>query len=82
MASNHSNTGTKNDNINIRTIVMQINNTTAKVDGKKITLNQEPIIDKKTNRTLVPLRDLAEIFDFTVEWDDSTKTITISKELE
>ena len=72
----------KNDNINIRTIVMQINNTTAKVDGKKITLNQEPIIDKKTYRTLVPLRDLAEIFDFTVEWDDSTKTITISKELE
>lgn len=72
----------KNDDIKTTTIVMQINNKEVKIDGKKKVWDQAPIIDKVSERTLVPLRSIAEALEFTVEWDDKDKTITICKELE
>lgn len=72
----------QNDNIKTSTIKMYINNNTIEVDGNIQIWDQAPIIDKKTNRTLVPLRNLAETLGFTVEWDGNKSLITIKKELE
>jgi hypothetical protein len=62
------------------TITMQIGNSTMYVDGVPITLDQPPIVDPKTNRTLLPVRALCEALGCTVEWEQTTKTITITKE--
>lgn len=58
-------------------IKMQIGNKTMDVDGRKVTLDQEPII--KNSRTLVPLRAITESLGANVEWDEPTKTITIER---
>lgn len=58
-------------------IKMQIGNKTMDVDGRKVTLDQEPII--KNSRTLVPLRAITESLGAKVEWDEPTKTITIER---
>lgn len=47
------------------------------VDGKKVALDQPAVIDKKTNRTLIPVRAITEALGCEVMWDAQTKTITI-----
>ena len=58
-------------------IKMQIGNKVMDVDGRKVTLDQEPII--KNSRTLVPLRAITESLGAKVEWNEPTKTITIER---
>lgn len=58
-------------------IIMQIGNHKITVDGKPIILDQCPVYNERGDRTLVPLRAIAEAFGATVEWDVDTQTITI-----
>ena len=56
-------------------IEMQIDNREMSVNDREITLDAAPII--KDDRTLVPLRAVAEAFSADVHWDQSTKTVDI-----
>ena len=58
-------------------ITLQIGNKTALLNGKPAILDAAPFIDPKTNRTLVPLRFIAEAFNAKVLWNEKLKTITI-----
>lgn len=58
-------------------IKMQIGNHKITVDGKPIILDQAPVYNERGDRTLVPLRAIAEAFGATVDWDEATKTVTI-----
>lgn len=58
-------------------IILQIGNNKAILNGKTVLLDSAPFIDPKTNRTLVPLRFIAEAFNAKVLWDGELKTITI-----
>ena len=58
-------------------IKMQIGNHKITVDGKPIILDQCPVYNERGDRTLVPLRAIAEAFGATVDWDEATKTVTI-----
>ncbi len=49
------------------------------IHDQKIKLDTAPII--VNDRTLVPLRAVSEAFDYDVEWNGDTKTVTISKEI-
>ena len=46
------------------------------IHNKKIKLDTAPII--VNDRTLVPLRAVSEAFDYDVNWDEDTKTVTIA----
>ena len=48
------------------------------IDGKELKTDVAPII--KNDRTLVPFRALLQALDSEVGWDDSTKTVTSSKD--
>jgi hypothetical protein len=61
------------------TIKMKIGSNVMTVDGKPIVLEQAPFIAPDTGRTLVPLRSTMEAFGFTVDWNDTTREITITK---
>lgn len=50
---------------------------TLKIDGEKINYNPAPFVDSKTNRTLVPLRLIAEKMGAVVNWNGEFKLITI-----
>ena len=56
-------------------IEMQIDNREMSVNEREITLDAAPII--KDDRTLVPLRAVAEAFSADVNWDQRTKTVDI-----
>jgi hypothetical protein len=56
-------------------IILQIGTSYASVGDKKYTLDTAPIIDK--GYTLVPIRFIAEALNSSVEWDSTTKTVTI-----
>ncbi len=63
-------------------IVMQIDNPVASVNGEKRWIDSKnhsvkPVIIN--DRTMVPIRFVAENLGCTVEWDGKTKTITIKK---
>jgi hypothetical protein len=60
------------------TITMQIDSKDMTVDGKAVVLDQAPYITP-AGRTVVPLRAPFEAAGFTVEWDDATKKITITR---
>lgn len=47
------------------------------IDGHFIAFDSEPVI--LNNRTMVPLRAISESLNATVDYDDATKTITISQ---
>ena len=49
------------------------------IHNQKIKLDTAPII--VNDRTLVLLRAVSEAFDYDVNWDEDTKTVTISKEI-
>lgn len=68
-------TGTLGDTV----VVIQINNTTAYVNGEAKTLDvPAQIID---SRTMVPARFVSEALDCDVTWDGATKTAAVAKEL-
>ena len=57
------------------TIDLTIDDTTAVVDGKSVTLDQAAtIVD---GRTLVPLRFVSEALSAAVDWNGETRTVTI-----
>jgi len=59
-------------------IVMQIDNVVMSVNEKEITLDVPPqLVD---DRTLVPVRAVAEGLDAEVQWDGDTRTVIITKE--
>jgi len=64
-------TSTKGDT----SIVMAIDNPVMTVNGAEVTLDSVPVI--VNDRTLVPVRAIAESFGSTVDWDGATKTVTI-----
>ena len=49
-----------------------------KLDGKALKFEQPPVIIEE--RTLVPLRAIFEALGAKVEWEDSTKTVTATKD--
>ncbi len=57
-------------------ITLQIDNTTATVNGAEQTLDAAPVIVDE--RTLIPLRFAAECLNAEVEWDQDTQTVTIN----
>ena len=61
-----------------KTIRMTISKNTMTVNGLSIALDQPPVIDVNTCRTLVPLRAIAEALGCTVAWDNDTQTATIT----
>lgn len=64
--------------LNGTTIVAQIGNTQASVNGKVVTLDVPPRIVE--DRTLVPLRFFVENFGMSVSWEDETRTVVIETE--
>jgi fibronectin type 3 domain-containing protein len=62
--------------LNDHVIQLWIGSKTAKVDGKIRETDVAPYISQ-TNRTMLPLRFIVENFDCEVEWDGTTKTVTI-----
>jgi len=59
------------------TTYVNIDSTKMIVNGKVITLDVAPKIEN--NRTMVPLRAIAEALGAEVQWDNYTKTVTIIK---
>lgn len=60
-------------------IQLTIGSRTALVDGNKRLMEQAPVIDERTGRTLVPLRFVAQTLGNTVLWDGKRRKITILK---
>lgn len=60
-------------------IVMQIGSKSMFVDGKEQILDQAPTINPLTRRTLGPVRAVYEAMGAKVEYEESTKTITVIK---
>ncbi len=58
------------------TIILQINNYLAKVNGADKVLDSAPIISQ--NRTMVPIRFVAETFGAEVKWLEATQTVVIT----
>lgn len=65
-----------------KTVVLQVNNTAAIVNGESITLDVAPYIDATSGRTLVPLRFISESLGYTVTWDGEDKTVRIYNKLD
>lgn len=64
-------------NRDYKTINLQINNTQAKINDKLVELDSKPTIIN--NRTMVPVRFIAEAFDCKVDWVPDTQEIIIKK---
>ncbi len=65
-------------NVQGKSVVMQIGNTTAWVDGNAVQLKEAPcIID---GRTMLPFRALAEALDCNVEWVPGSERIIVTKQ--
>ncbi|MEN2775548.1 copper amine oxidase N-terminal domain-containing protein [Acetivibrio clariflavus] len=65
-----------------KTVVLQVNSTTAIVNGKSVTLDVAPYIDESSGRTLVPLRFISESLGYIVEWDDEEKAVRICNKID
>ena len=57
-------------------ITMQIGNTNVSVNEKVFTNDVAPVI--RNNRTLVPIRVVTETLGGTVDWNDTTKEVTLN----
>jgi len=57
-------------------IILQINNPNMSSNGKLTTLDSAPILHN--DRTVLPIRAVAEAMGGTVGWDNSTRKVTIS----
>jgi hypothetical protein len=60
-------------------IQLTIGNQVAIVNGDKRLMDQAPVIDQRTNRTLVPLRFIAQALGNVVLWDGKHRKIIILK---
>lgn len=56
-------------------IELYIENKTAKVNGKQVTLDAPPYIVQ--GRTMVPLRFVGEYMEADFEWDSATQTVSV-----
>lgn len=65
--------------VRVEEIVLWLNEKRALINGKETTLDQAPVLDKTTNRTLVPLRFIGENMGWTVEYTGGK--ITMRKRL-
>ena len=63
-----------------KTIKMWLDAEHALVDGEYVPLQQKPLVDHITHRTLVPLRFVSEILGYKVLWDDAERKITIRRD--
>lgn len=61
-------------------IVLQLNNRIAHVNGKAVTLDSAPLVQRQ--RMLLPLRFVAESFQDAVGWDDSDRTVVVNRRVE
>ncbi|MHC6179200.1 serine hydrolase [Clostridium sp. JNZ X4-2] len=61
------------------TVKLESNNKRISVNNKNINLSTAPVI--KNNYVFVPLEFFSQVFDRTINWDSSTKTIKISTPL-
>ena len=52
---------------------------TATIPLQRANASSYGVVENGTNRTLVPLRMIAETFSVPVEWDNVSKTVTIDK---
>jgi len=68
--------GTINITLGENSIMIEIGNTTALVNGRKVTLTVPPEIT--SGRTFVPLRFISEAFGAEVQWIAETQTIRIT----
>jgi hypothetical protein len=59
-----------------KTVVMQIGNTNATVNGSPATMDVPPYISNE-GRTMIPLRFVVENLGLYVQWDDASQSITI-----
>ena len=59
-------------------IAMQVGVKTAYVNGKTYTIDAPPVI--VNGRTFVPIRFISEMFNATVTYDESTRTVTIVRD--
>ncbi len=57
-------------------ILLTIDSTTAYLNDTAETLDVAPVIIN--DRTMLPIRFISESFGFTVEWDETTQTVTIT----
>lgn len=62
---------------NGREVVMSIGDTSANVNGEESTLDTAPTIIN--DRTMLPLRFVAEAFGLSVDWDNTGKIVTVNK---
>lgn len=60
----------------LRLMILEIDNPEATINGSAYPLDQPPIV--VNDRTLVPLRFVAEAFDALVRWDGDTQTVVIT----
>ncbi|WP_019910045.1 N-acetylmuramoyl-L-alanine amidase family protein [Paenibacillus sp. HW567] len=58
-----------------KTIKLFVDQTTASVDDKTVTLTAAPLL--RTNTTLVPIRFIGEQFGLTVKWDNTAKVVNL-----
>ncbi|QIB70409.1 hypothetical protein Ami103574_14395 [Aminipila butyrica] len=64
-----------NKELTIESPIKQSRKINVYVNNKWLYLDQEPVLDN--NRTLAPLRGIAEALDYNVDWDASTNTATL-----
>lgn len=62
---------------NGNTIILNIDNTTAYLNNQSYTLDAAPVIIN--DRVFLPIRFIAESFDFDVEWNEAENTVIITK---
>lgn len=60
------------------TVKLQIGSKIATVDGVKKEIDVAPYVDPNTNRTLVPVRFLAETFGMKVKWFAKPKIVAVN----
>ncbi len=58
-------------------IILSVGSKTALVNEKKEKMDVAPFIDKRSNRTLVPVRFVVEFLGGNVSWNRSTRTVTV-----
>ena len=58
-------------------ISMKIGSNTATVNGENVTLDSEPVIIK--DRTMLPIRFIAEALGLDVIWNEDTQEVTVKK---
>lgn len=62
-------------------LILWIGQTKGLLNNKDITLDQAPTINIKTGRTLIPLRQVCEIFGQYVEWNQEDRSIKVGSNI-